>query len=191
MGVWSGWQDLWSLMSGVLGVTMVVLARLERAVLSKPVRKLNCGFTLIELMVTVAVFAILVAIAMPDFSSQVQSGRAQMAAQAFARAVANARAVASQTGRRTDLSINTVPSGVTGCTTPAWMLSQGSSVMNCFTKQDFTSRYEGTTFPSQTTTITYLPTGIGTNGVDQTYTFTSGKVTKQVTIHAGGTVDLL
>ena len=154
------------------------------------VKKLG-GFTLIELMIGVAILAILIAAAIPNFTRQIQSGRAEMAAKSFARTVASARAIASQTGRRTQLVVNSAPSGVSGCNSPKWMIVQDTTVLNCMTTADFVSRYEGTTVTEASVTITYLPTGIATNTDAQTYSFAAGNVTKKVTINAGGTADII
>lgn len=142
------------------------------------------------------ILVILLVIAIPSFSTRMSTVRAEMAAQSFARVVASTRAIASQTGRRTDLYIKTAPSGVSGCSSPAWMVVQTTSstttVISCLTMTDFKSRYEGTTFtPSDGTSFTYLPTGIGTNTSSQVYTFSSGDVTKKVQINAGGTADII
>ncbi len=152
----------------------------------------RAGFTLIELMVAVAILAVILAAAIPNFTKQIQGGRAEMAAKSFARTVASARAIASQTGRRTLLVVNSTPAGVEGCNTPQWMIVQGTTVLNCMTQADFSSRYEGASVsPATSLTITYLPTGIASNTDAQTYSFVAGNVTKKVTINAGGTADLI
>lgn len=151
------------------------------------------GFTIIELMIAIAIMAIILAVAIPNFTRQVQGGRAEMAAKSFARTVANARDIASRTGHRTLLVINPLPSSVSGCSTPAWVIMQESSTtpLVCMTSADFTSRYQGTAMsPDATVTITYLPTGIASNTTSQTYSFIAGNVTKKVTINAGGTADI-
>jgi len=149
------------------------------------------GFTVIELMISIAVLAVILAVAIPNFTQMVRSGRAEMAAKSFARAVASARATASQTGRRTELVVRSVPEGVSDCDNPAWMIVQGTTLMSCMTEKDFSSRYEGADFsPDTAVTITYLPTGIASNTEAQTFSFSSGTITKTVTINAGGTTDL-
>lgn len=153
--------------------------------------RVQAGFTIIELMISIVVLAVILAVAIPNFTQMVRSGRAEMAAKSFARAVASARATASQTGRRTELVIRTVPEGVSGCDSPAWMIIQGTTVMSCMTEKDFSARYEGADFtPDTSVTITYLPTGIASNTDSQTFSFSSGTITKTVTINAGGTTDL-
>lgn len=50
--------------------------------------KKNCGFTLIELMITVAIIAVLAAIAVPSYQEHVRKGR-RASAQTFVMEVAN------------------------------------------------------------------------------------------------------
>lgn len=154
----------------------------------------GAGFTVIEIMISIAVLSIILAVAIPNFTRQIQSGRAEMAAKSFARAVANARDVASRTGRRTVLAVNPPASSVTECNAPVWAITQETSTtpIVCMTANDFVSRYEGATMsPDAAVTITYLPTGIATNTTAQTYLFVAGNVTKKVTINAGGTADIV
>ncbi|MET1490565.1 Tfp pilus assembly protein FimT/FimU [Uliginosibacterium paludis] len=161
--------------------------------------KLSCaragaGFTLIELMVTIAVLAVIMAIAVPSFTRQIQSGRAEMAADGLKRAVASARALASQTGRRTTLTINGV---VTDCgDKAAWAITQGGALVSCVSTTDFSKRYEGATLDSTASvTLVFGPSGLsaGLSGAagnldSVTYRFVSGSVRKAVTIDAGGVV---
>ncbi len=156
------------------------------------------GFTLIELMVTVAVLAILLAIAVPNFTRQIQAGRAQMAADGLKRAAANARAIASQTGRRTTLLLK---ASVAGCDSAAWVITQRApsasepdalAVIGCLTQSDFSRRYEGTTLQgADSQSVVFLPTGIATNTAPLTYTFSAGSSSKTLTINAGGAVNVL
>ncbi len=152
------------------------------------------GFTLIELMVTIAVLAVIMAIAVPSFTRQIQSGRAEMAADGLKRAVASARAMASQTGRRTTITIN---AAVTGCgSKAAWAITQGTQLLACVSNIDFSKRYEGATLDSTAgATLVFGPSGLsaGLSGdagnLDSvTYRFVSGSVRKAVTIDAGGVV---
>jgi type IV fimbrial biogenesis protein FimT len=154
------------------------------------------GFTLIELMVTIAVLAILLAIAVPSFTRQIQSGRAEMAADGLKRAVASARALASQTGRHTTVTINGV---VSGCgSKAAWAITQGGSLVACVSNADFSKRYEGATLDSTVSaTLIFGPSGLsaglsGDSGsLDSvTYRFVAGNVRKAVKIDAGGVVEV-
>lgn len=160
--------------------------------------KRSRGFTLIELLVTVAVLAILLAIAVPSFTQQIQSGRAQMAADGLKRTVTNARSIATQTGKRTTL---TLKGSVTGCADAAWVITQKSpsvsnpdavTVLGCLTQNDFSKRYEGATLEgADAQSLVFLPTGIASNTDSLTYTFTSGRTSKTLTINAGGSVNVL
>ena len=153
----------------------------------------RAGFTLIELMVGIAILAVILAAAIPNFTRQIQGGRAEMAAKSFARALASARDIASRTGHRTEFVINPASNSVTECDSPAWVIKQDTSTtpLVCMTKKDFVSRYEGTSMsPDTSMTITYLPTGIANNTSSQTFAFVAGNVTKKVTINAGGTADI-
>ncbi|GAB2881682.1 hypothetical protein GCM10027046_07450 [Uliginosibacterium flavum] len=141
-------------------------------------------------MIAVAVLAVLLAIAVPSFTGQVRAGRAMMASEGLARTVANARAIASQTGRRTTLSIN---GPVTDCgDAAAWAITQGATVLGCLTKADFGSKYEGASFSGDAgKTIVFLPNGVANNAEALSYTFKSGDITRTVTINVGGTVKVI
>jgi len=62
------------------------------------------GFTAIELAVTMAISAVLITLAIVDFSDRVQQGKSEGASEGFIRAAASARSIASQTGNRTVLT---------------------------------------------------------------------------------------
>ncbi|MEC5384335.1 GspH/FimT family protein [Uliginosibacterium sp. H3] len=151
------------------------------------------GLTLIELLTALVVLAVLLAIAVPSFSSQIQSGRAQMAADGLKRAASNARSIAVQTGRRTVLTVN--GDAASGCDGAAWAITQAqgtdTTVLGCLTQTDFSKRYEGAALSGNALQLTFLPNGIGNNTAAETYTLSSGDTSKSVRVNAGGSVDVL
>lgn len=66
-------------------------------------RTLNKGFTLIELMVTLAVAAIVLGMAIPSFNAQIQNNQAQATAESFIDALNYARSEAVKRVRRVSL----------------------------------------------------------------------------------------
>lgn len=155
------------------------------------------GFTLVELMVTLAVFAVLLGIAVPSFSAQIAQNRSQNAADGFKRVVSKARDLARDNGRRTTLTINGTPA-VAGCDDAAWAISQGNEMVACLTKTDYAKRYAGSSIEStQKSLLVFLPSGIG-NGLEVAgtsaksvdYPVKAGDTTKTLTIHSSGVVDV-
>ncbi|SED42039.1 type IV fimbrial biogenesis protein FimT [Pseudomonas anguilliseptica] len=79
--------------------------------------KLFRGFTLVELMITIAVAGVLLAIAVPSFTDLIRNNRSQAAANELVSAFNAARAEAVKRGRRVSLcpSVNG-----TSCSGTAW-----------------------------------------------------------------------
>jgi len=65
--------------------------------------KTHSGFTLIELLVVISIAAILVSLAVPNFSQMVGQQRVKAAANDFKSAVALARSEARKTGLNTSI----------------------------------------------------------------------------------------
>jgi len=93
----------------------------------------HSGFTLIELMVTIAIVAILLAISVPGFQSFIEMIRSERIASDLRSAVNYARSEAIKTGE--PVSVCAANSSNTGCATSAktdwtdgWLVVQGPDV---------------------------------------------------------------
>ena len=153
---------------------------------------------MVELMISVAVFAILASLAVSNFSTQVQREQAAAASDAFYRQIGNARIIAAQRGTQVRLDYSaTTPFSTAdwtdGCGNAVWAISianpNGSrNALACLSSADFNNRYHNTTMTlvSGPTSITYLPTGIASNAMAQ-MTFTQNSKTSNIFILPGGT----
>lgn len=112
-------------------------------------RKPN-GFTLIELMVVVALAAILAAIAAPSFKGFVSGQRVKTATSDFAMAAIFARSEAIK--RNADVTITSATSGATGWK-DGWTVAVGGTSLS---QQQ---AYAGVSFAGPTTAITYNRSG--------------------------------
>jgi len=108
------------------------------------------GFTLIELMVVVALAAILAAMAAPNFKSFVSGQRVKTAASDFVMTAIFARSEAIK--RNTDVTITSVTSGGTGWK-DGWTVAVGGTSLS---QQQ---AYTGITFSGPASAITYKGTG--------------------------------
>lgn len=108
------------------------------------------GFTLIELMVVVALAAILASLAAPSFKSFVSGQRVKTAASDFAMAAILARSEAIK--RNADVTITPVTSGATGWK-DGWIVAVGAIQLS---QQQ---AYTGVTFSGPESAITYNSSG--------------------------------
>lgn len=108
------------------------------------------GFTLIELMVVVALAAILAAMAAPSFKSFVSGQRVKTAASDFAMAAIFARSEAIK--RNADVTITSVTAGAAGWK-DGWTVAVGGTPLN---QQQ---AYNGVTFSGPASAITYNGSG--------------------------------
>ena len=76
---------------------------LTRFAIPNTMKKMNCGFTLIELMITLAVAAIVLLVAVPSFDNLMEKNRVEAAQKDLARDIAFARQAAAT--RNTFVSI--------------------------------------------------------------------------------------
>lgn len=108
------------------------------------------GFTLIELMVVVALAAIMAALAAPSFKSFVSGQRVKTAASDFVMTAIFARSEAIK--RNADVTITSVTSGATGWK-DGWTVAVGS------TQLSQQQAYASVTFSGPVSAITYSGTG--------------------------------
>ena len=108
------------------------------------------GFTLIELMVVVALAALLLGIGVPSFTGFIAGQRVKTAASDFAMAAVHARSEAIK--RNTDVTLTAVSSGAGGWK-DGWTVASGG------TQLSIQSAYSGLTFAGPSSAITYKSTG--------------------------------
>lgn len=148
------------------------------------------GFTLIEMMVGIAIFAILLALAAPSLSDTVAKNRVEMAADGITGTAATARGLAIQDGRRTTLM---VLGTLAECGDKiAWAVVRGTTVLSCLSLKDFSSRFGGIALQGKAFSIEYSPSGIGNNtDMEPVFSLVSASKTIKVRINAGGTTQVL
>jgi type IV fimbrial biogenesis protein FimT len=108
------------------------------------------GFTLIELMVVVALAAIMASLAAPSFKSFVSGQRVKTAASEFVMAAIFARSEAIK--RNADVTITPATAGATGWK-DGWTVAAGG------TQLSQQAAYTGVTFSGSDSAITYKATG--------------------------------
>ena len=155
--------------------------------LKRHLKNQSAGFTLVELMVTVAVIAILMNIALPSFNNMMRSARIRAAAEAVNNGLQKARgeAIAQNTNIEfvlgTDTSWTVKFPGAGGATIQSRPASEGSA--------DVTR----TISPAGTTTVTFnnlgrrvTPNADGSLPMDSITTSISGVKSMAVIIQPGG-----
>lgn len=108
------------------------------------------GFTIIELMVVVALAALLTGIAVPSFSGFIANQRLKTAAADFSMSAVFARSEAIK--RNADVTVTAVSGGAGGWK-DGWTVASGG------TQLSIQSAYSGLTFSGPSSAITYKNTG--------------------------------
>lgn len=126
--------------------------------LANPTMRAQYGFTLIELIVAIAILAIVIAIAAPSFNRTVQSNRAAVMSNELLGALQTTRSEALK--RRTNVTLCRRNANGTDCDNSAdwsagWLLIQGSLVLRIWepaTGIALTGPSDGITYRSNGTT---------------------------------------
>lgn len=119
----------------------------------------NAGFTLIELMVTIAVLAIIVSIAAPNISTQLANQRVKSTASTLSNALKEAKA--ESLIRRQDISV------IYNSATKTVTLQNPSSTALATYTLNSNSTVDIT--PASATTLTFQPNKATSNGIKVTY----------------------
>lgn len=148
-------------------------------------RRGGWGFSLIELMVTVAVLAVGLALAAPALSTQIANYRLRAAAEGVLNGLNYARAEAVR--RNSNVSFTLDASGA------GWTVAQDSPATTLQTRAN--GETPGVTAASTTTSlsVTFTPTGlVDTSGVRLSQidlsTAVSGAETRRIDIFGGGLI---
>lgn len=147
------------------------------------------GFTLVELMVTLAVLAIVLAIAAPSFTTLIQSNRTQTISNDLVGALQYARSEAVKRGVRVDICRRMDDA----CANASdwgngWLVKDsGGAVLRVW---EAVGNRDTVTGPAQT--LTYRPSGLLANTTDSTFTVAyagcSGQPQYTITLTATGRV---
>ena len=136
------------------------------------------GFTLIELMVVVALAALLLGIGVPSFTGFIAGQRVKTAASDFSMAAVFARSEAIK--RNADVTVTAVSSGADGWK-DGWTVASGGTPLS------IQSAYSGLTFSGPSSAITYKSTGRLSAAVsNMTITGQSGSTVRCVSFDLSG-----
>lgn len=126
------------------------------------------GFTVVELMITLVIGAILLAIAIPNFTSMVQASRAQSMADDFASALNFTRTESLKLGTRVTICASSDGSSCTGAWNEGWIIFQDYAATD---KDAPVLAKSGVTNLLKTTGKAKLGSAIAvkSSGTDQTY----------------------
>lgn len=121
------------------------------------------GFTLIELMISLAIFGLLLSLAAPSYSLWIASLRVNNISQNINMAIAQARSEAMRTNSLVEISLNKNTS---------WQIKvlETNSIINKKIKEESGATTEISFSPLNTTKITFNGLGVVTNNIDSSST---------------------
>lgn len=143
----------------------------------------QCGFTLIELMVAIAILAIVIAIAAPSFNRTVQSNRAAVMSNELVGALQTTRSEALK--RRTNVTLCRRNAAGSACETgtdwaAGWLLMQGSLVLRVWEPTT------GIALTGPSDGLTYRSNGTTTLGATQTFQIETPSCQRTVSVTVTG-----
>jgi type IV fimbrial biogenesis protein FimT len=161
------------------------------------------GFTLIELMVTISIAAIMLALAAPSFQSLIRNTYAQTVSTELATTLGFARSEAIKRGWRVVVCKSSAPQASSpGCDTSAawnngWVVFVDKNENGTVDSgealrvgQPANTRVAITGDTNFASSVTYLPTGYSSNATDGSLTFCIEGVMRKVTINTTGHLHL-
>ncbi|MES9900901.1 MAG: GspH/FimT family pseudopilin [Sedimenticola sp.] len=145
------------------------------------------GFTLVELMITLAVGGILLAIAVPSYRTMVQNNRLAAGANEFVSSMGLARSEALK--RRTDITVTATDSSVAGNEwgKGGWEVKEGTTLLKTVPAFSGDITFNST---GDNSSFTYSANG-GASGSDTIDLCTgSGETGRQISLSATGRVSV-
>jgi type IV fimbrial biogenesis protein FimT len=123
----------------------------------------EAGFTLIEMLVTISIMAILLAVAVPSFQNVALSSKLTSQANNFVASVQLARSEAIKRNATVTLCASSDDSTCTGDWEDGWIVLAGGTVVYSQTKLP-----NGFVLSGDVTTINFQPTGVGATAANLT-----------------------
>jgi len=117
--------------------------------MSRP--KASAGFTLIELMITVAILAVFAAVALPSFSKSITNSRVQASSNELASLIQYARSTAAQNNQSMDLCVSSGVWTVRKATSP--VCDSSATILRSFTPAS------GVSVSASVTSLTFRSNG--------------------------------